>query len=102
MRVTKSIPIIELLEYLSIYLGPNDYQIVDHWDGDLCAIGIASCRDKHHLVYISTYEQPRGSYYFECEKSLSSELSECTITKQGNLVDLQSLITVIQQHLDLK
>ena len=37
-------------------LGPSAFEVLDHWEGDRIAIGIASPRDHHVLVYLAAYE----------------------------------------------
>jgi hypothetical protein len=43
--------------------------IVDHWEADQSAIGIAS-HDRGCLVYISSYGKLAGEYDYECEVSV--------------------------------
>ena len=32
-------------------------KVVDHWEADMCAIGIAGTTDMDALIYISTFEK---------------------------------------------
>jgi hypothetical protein len=59
--------IIALLERLGERLGPDSFDIVDHWESDLCAVGIASPRDHGILAYLSCYGEPEGRYHVELE-----------------------------------
>ncbi|GEM_PF-6275923 len=42
MDLAKDAKILKLIEDLSSEIGAKNFRLVDHWDGDLCAIGIAS------------------------------------------------------------
>ena len=55
MDLTKDAKILKLIKDLSSELGAKSFCLVDHWDADLCAIGIASVGNPHRLVYVSTY-----------------------------------------------
>ena len=46
--------IVRLLDGLTARLGPRAFDVVDHWESDLCAIGIARPDNHDVLVYIST------------------------------------------------
>ena len=52
--------IVAFVERVTGALGPAGWQVADHWDGDLCAIGIASASDPERLVYVCTYQQHAG------------------------------------------
>jgi hypothetical protein len=44
--------ILELIKRLKIHLDADHLEIIDHWDSDLCAIGLGK---DSRLIYISTY-----------------------------------------------
>ena len=53
-----------MLEKLRAALGSDAFDIVDHWPSDLIAIGIASPKNHHVLVYIGIFDD---GYYAELE-----------------------------------
>ena len=90
-----------VLAKLKKALRRRPFQVVDHWEGSLCAIGVASPEDRRVLAYISTFDKPEG-YYF-----LSLELppppgSERAYVPAGEHehVDFQELARLIREHLD--
>ena len=48
-------------------LGEVAFVVSDHWEMDLCAVGIASPKDPRVLAYLSTWQQPPDRYYLELE-----------------------------------
>ena len=56
-----------VIERLAGRFGRGAFAIVDHWDGDLCAIGIARPDDHGTLAYICTFGEPENCYYVELE-----------------------------------
>lgn len=63
----KDASIHQVLRALSETLGGDSFAIADHWDGDLCAIGVGAKSDHRRLVYICTYEKDEGRFDYECE-----------------------------------
>jgi hypothetical protein len=55
------------MDKLESLLGESTFDVVDRWDGDLFAIGIARPDNHRVLVYISTYDQPLGTYFVSLE-----------------------------------
>ena len=51
-----------MLAALTERFGQGTFQIIDDWEADLCAIGIALPHDPNKVVYISTYGLPEGRY----------------------------------------
>ena len=86
-------------------IDPVNLRIVDHWDADRRAIGIASTSDLRLLVYISTSGQAKGRYFVECETP--SDLSEksgdpsfrTTLTEEN--ADFDSVVATIRRHLGI-
>lgn len=56
--------ILDLLDQLRSKLGDGAFDIVDHWEQDLIAVGIASPRNHQILVYIGVYDD---GYHAELE-----------------------------------
>ncbi len=85
------------LSGLSDKLGWENYQVVDHWDADLHAIGVASLKDPARLVYVSTFQQMPGRYAFECEVSGADEMP--VAVQRGPALDLDGIVEIIRSHL---
>ena len=102
-RREKDESINRFLSRLESELGPCNYQVVDHWEADPCAIGIASAKDSRRLVYVCTYDQPPGSFYFECEiGGESTNKSDYDSTVSGEAADFFTLLAIIRGHLALQ
>ncbi len=97
----KDITIINLIETLRSTFDFESIEIVDHWEADLCAIGIK--RDER-LVYISTYshlEKPVIRYDFDLEISTGQRLHEIVVEKEGRDVSEAQLINEIRSFLKI-
>lgn len=92
----------ELLRGLKASMAAGSYQIMDHWDADACAIGIASLEDPWRLVYVSTYDQEGGKYAFECEAPMGSGSGDYQTIDQGDGLRLDDLLLKIRVHLLLE
>jgi hypothetical protein len=55
MNLEKDQSIVEFINELTNAIGKNNFQLVDHWDADLCAIGISAPDNPDKLVYVSTF-----------------------------------------------
>ena len=102
-ELVKDESIHDVLGRLKKALRGREFQVVDHWEASLCAIGVASPEEKRVLAYISTFDKPPG-YYF-----LSLELppppgSERSYVPAGEYehVDFKVLARLIKRHLDPK
>ncbi len=73
--------------------------VVDHWDADLCAIGIARADRPGRLVYVSTFGRDRGRYDYQCELPGGSGDDDYLTTAAGDDVDFEFLLEVIKKHL---
>jgi hypothetical protein len=71
-NMVKDDAILDAVEHLRKCLGQDEFQIMDHWEADLIAIGIASPSDLQRLVYFSL-EARRETPFFSCP--LSSTLA---------------------------
>ena len=72
---------------------------IDHWDADLCAIGIIRKGDSRRLVYISTYDKQPGRYFYECEEAAGLQSDEYTVTGSEDDVDFDRLLYALENHL---
>ena len=109
MRCAMGIPdaekdpsITQTLEALIPYFEPNAFMVIDHWDADRCAIGIAKPDNHRVLVYISTFTQPAFSYAVELEvPSAENDDEAYQVIEQYEKVDFARLVDLIAVHLDL-
>lgn len=74
----------------------RNWCIVDHWDADLCAVGIARSDDHEQLVYISTRDHESGRFYYECENSPAAKR---TNKDNAEDVDFDILLKAMEKHL---
>ena len=65
--MVKDPSVFEVLAWLERELGPGAFQIVDHWEGLLFAIGVATADDPGHLVYFELSNEVPGRFFYECE-----------------------------------
>ena len=97
---TKSKFIRDFVGALTEHLGVEAYAVVDHWEADRCAIGVASPADLSTLVYVRVYDAaPR--YFLSFELAPAGEWSNHPYTPDEE-VSTDSLIEVvglIQRHL---
>jgi hypothetical protein len=94
----KDATITELLAWLEERLG-RAFTVTDHWESDLCAIGISAPNDPAQLVYISIYGQPRGRYAIALE-SATLPGSEPRFQDDGKFdsVDREELLRIMTEH----
>lgn len=59
--------IIQLIGRLKMRMGEEAFDVVDHWDGDLMAIGIARPDNHDVLVYVCTFRKPPDEYFVSLE-----------------------------------
>lgn len=99
MNITKDDSILSLLTQLNLEL--RGWTIRDHWDADLCAIGVSSKSFPHKLVYVSTYGKPTGKFDYECEQSPSNTEDETDYetVAEGHDVEYDVLLDAMEGHL---
>jgi hypothetical protein len=91
----------EVVSKLQRKLGTTAFDIVDHWEADLCAVGIARPDNHAVLIYISTCSLPDKGYYASLE--LPSVTEDFPYQPAGNFDDLdfEGLVNVIKVHLKI-
>ena len=94
--------ILDVLERLRARLGSDAFIIVDHWESDLCAVGIANPHNLGVLVYISSYGEPpeRFGYELESPPPVGSE-SLYEVVGRGFGVSSDELAIIAAEHLNL-
>ncbi len=85
---------------VALDLERRGWMIVDNWDADLCAVGIARPSEPRRLVYVSTFNQPEGRYYYECDVPSGPLETDFERTDKGDSVTYDELLIVLVRHLD--
>ncbi len=98
MDLAKDPSILGLLDRLD--LRAHGWVVVDNWDADECAIGIAREEWPRRLVYISTFDMGPDRYAYDCEEPTGPDLTDYVVVNRGVVAGLQALKSVIRQHLD--
>lgn len=75
------------------------WTVVDHWEADAFAIGIASKPDPRRLVYVSTFRRAPGHFDFEVELPAGPMETDYCILDRGENVPFEDLLKAIVKHL---
>src|SRR5947208_2640607 len=96
----KNSAILRALHHLENRLGKDAFQIVDHWEADLLAIGVASPSNAQRLVYIASVSKSEQNYdvIYERAPIPGSELPYEHCGKFHN-VGLDELAQLVSNHL---
>jgi hypothetical protein len=92
----------DALSYLQRRFGDHGFYVLDHWQEDLRAVGIASLHDPNQLVYVTHDNQAPPKYSVILERaSLSSR--ELPYEDCGHLDDLNltALAAIVATHLGI-
>jgi len=97
----KDTTITELLSWLRKRLG-NKFVVTNHWDADLCAVGISAHNDPAQLVYILSWGRPPGHYGVELESApLPGSAAPYQTVGKFQAVPREELLRIILDHLRL-
>jgi hypothetical protein len=101
--MVKDDAILEAVEHLRNCLGPDEFQIIDHWEADLIAIGVASPSDLQRLVYFSLESEGERHFYVSLEAA-PTKGGELPYMDCGefNDVDLETLTEIVAEHLGIR
>jgi hypothetical protein len=97
--VRKDTSIWTLIAQLAAIVGGDSFQLVDHWDADLFAMGIAGVSNNRRLVYVSTFGKPPGFLAYDCEEP-DADLVGQSVAK-SELADFPEFLRVVERHLGL-
>jgi hypothetical protein len=97
MTLEKDKTILDLVEALD--LERRGWMVVDHWEADLCAIGIGMVTDPRRLVYVSTFNRRPGRYDYECELPDGEAPEEYSTPATGEEVEYEILLKIMEAHL---
>lgn len=75
----------------------HHYQVVDFWDADLFAVGIAAAEEPRRLVYISTFKQAPGRFAYECEEP--TDRDQYHAAERRETASFDEVVEVIRRHL---
>jgi hypothetical protein len=92
--------ILAVLDLLWSRLGPGAFILADHWESDLCAVGIASPGDPGVLVYISCVGEPPGCFGYELELPPAPGVDfPYQVAGTGSGLSFEELAGVVAGHL---
>jgi hypothetical protein len=98
--IDKDPAILSVLDRLWSRLGPDAFVLADHWESDLCAVGIASPRDPGVLVYISCYGELPGCFGYELElPPPPGDDFPYQVAGTGSGLSFEELAGVVAEHL---
>lgn len=72
MELTKDPTIQQILSYLEQKFGKGSFSIANHWDADLCAVGLVD-NSGRYLLYLNTYGKPKGTAHAELEDNATTD-----------------------------
>ncbi|HQV74168.1 MAG TPA: hypothetical protein PLE78_01650 [Flavobacteriales bacterium] len=78
----------ELLKHLTDKFGVDSFIVRDHWDADLCAIGIENVNGKY-LLYLNSYGRPRHHFYLDLENV--SDPDQSVVLESQERVSLETI-----------
>jgi hypothetical protein len=94
-NMEKNTSVQNLISRLSLEF--SKLRIVDHWESDLTAIGIANSDSENKLIYISTYITG-NKYYYELEQSVADNEVKYYLVEKDT-VDYDSLVEIVRRYL---
>lgn len=102
-KLEKDESIHRLLARLEASLGKDAFHVVDHWEADLSAIGIARPDNHGVLVYIAMFGQEEDSYFVSLELPTTAggetwKDHPYTPAGEKQLHGLDNLLNVIRRH----
>lgn len=103
MPLQKDESILRLLDRLRTSLGAAAFDVVDYWEADSCAVGIARPDKRGVLIYVSTFGEPEDSYFVSFElppRNGDEQWANHPYTPSGEqqVRSFDELVQVIQRH----
>jgi hypothetical protein len=96
----KDAGILLVLAQLRASLGEDAFDVVDHWEADLTAVGIANPRNHSVLVYLSNFNRDQGHYDVELELPPTAKEDEpYRIAGNHWNVGFNEVIAIVREHL---
>jgi hypothetical protein len=75
-----------------------DWELRDHWRGDLTSVGVCRPGDPGRLAYVSVFGQEPGNFYVELEETDASG-EDYTSTRMENGLVLTDAVAMVAEHL---
>ena len=101
-HLEKDASLLAVLAQLRRDLGDAFFVVVDDWEADLCAIGIAGPTNPRVSAYLSTWQQPPDRYYLELElRGESDSNTDYHVAGRWESIGYSELQERIAQHLAL-
>jgi hypothetical protein len=97
-KLEKHEAVLGLLARLEKRLGRGSFQIVDHWDSDLDAIGVAHPRNLELLAYIAAYGPEDFYVELELPPKPGSELPY-SVAEQFRSLGFDEVAHLVANHL---
>ena len=95
--------ILAVVDRLRCDLGEGTFDVGDHWEGDLCAIGLAMPCDHSMLVYISSFGHPDGQYSYETELPPGPDTDgQYATADRSSACNYDDLLKAIKKHWKLE
>jgi hypothetical protein len=94
----KSIEIQQTIANLQDVLGKDAFEVADHWEADLCSIGIAHPKNNQLLVYVSTCEQAKDEFFVATELPPENVAEIYQPGSEFKNVKFDGLIEIIRRH----
>jgi hypothetical protein len=88
-----------LVGELTRRLPPRSFVLVDHWEADPFAIGLARPSEHDHLVYITSDQDVHGRYYMSRELPPNNDLDVFREAGADQFQDVDALARAIALHL---
>ncbi len=100
-KLQKDESVIRLLDRLRSRLGAGAFDVVDYWEADLCAVGIARPDSHGVLVYVCTYGRTDDRYFVSLElpAPAGSDMPYAAAGEQ-DAASFEELLEIIQRHFD--
>jgi hypothetical protein len=101
--LSKERKLISTILRLSEIFGDQAFDVVDHWESNFCAVGIAQKMNHSILVYIDNFEQDNDTYHVELERPPFPG-TNLPFSSAGSFekVSFEDLCTLISRHLELQ
>lgn len=80
-------------------LSRRGWQVADHWDADMEAIGIRSMSEER-LVYVSVFDRAEGRFYFECERAIGPNPEDYEVVASSEDASFDELLRAMEAHLN--
>lgn len=98
----KDISIQTALNRLTENLGAEAFVVVDMWEDDDFAVGVAHPQDAQQLLYFSTFELPAEHYFIVFETAPDAN-SDLPYADEGDDLaeSFDELLKMVKQHLQI-